>query len=590
MKRCPQCGREYDNTMMFCLDDGAELLYGPAKGEPPASAGGQFGDEPQTAILHSTVSPGEAPTRAQIHTTERTAVFPQGAEAEPRESLGGLSEKQSFSARQAKPLIAAVAIVIILVGGFFGYRYFNAPDNEQVNSVAVLPFENRSGSGDTDYLSDGLADSLIYRLSQLPNLKVSPTSSVMRYKGKETDVAQIAKELDVDAVMSGRLVQRGDDLSISVQLIDSRTNKLIWAEQYDRKMADLLATQREIATTITQKLQLKLTGDEKGITKKYTDSSEAYQLYLKGRYHFARRNRDDVNKAIESYEQAIRLDPNFALAYARIAEAYNQMPNYPYASPMEAFPKAKSAAERAIALDPTLSEAHTAMGNTLTSLDRNWPEAEREFKRALELDPNSATAHYRYASEYLISVGRVKEAVAQVETALELEPLDPNMVANLGRHYLYDGQSDRALAQTKRAYEADPTFPISRLLYGMTLNAVGQYSEAITFSEKTLQDDPNNQQMLMVAGYAYGRSGRRADADRVVERFREISKKEYVIPSFVAVVLGAMGEKDKAFAELDKSVELHDSWFRWAKVEPLFDPLRDDTRFAELLKRMGLPE
>ncbi len=579
MKRCPQCGREYDPSMMFCLDDGAELLYGPAAmadepqtailSEPPASAGGQL--------------EGENPTRPFNYTT--------AAEAEPRESLGGHSEKHSFSAnRAAKPLAVLIVTVLIVIVGFLGYRYFNYGESRAINSIAVLPFENRSGNADAEYLSDGLADSLIYRLSQLPDLKVSPTSSVMRYKGVAANAEKVAAELGVNAVLTGRLSQIGDNLNISVQLIDVKAGRVIWAEQYDRKMADLLATQREIATTITQKLQLKLTGDERGIAKKYTDSNEAYQLYLKGRYHFARRNRDDVNKAIESFEQAIKLDQNFALAYARIAEAYNQMPNYPYASPMEAFPKAKAAAERAIALDPTLSEGHTAMGNTLTSLDRNWPEAEREFKRALELDPNSATAHYRYGSEYLISVGRTKEGLAEVERALEIEPLDPNMVANLGRHYLYDGHRDRALAQAKRAYEADPTFVITRLLYGMTLNAVGQFAEAVTLSEKALQDDPNNQQMLMVAGYAYGRSGKRADAERVIERFREISKTQYVIPSFVAVVFGGMGEKDKAFAELEKSIEQRDSWFRWAKVEPLFDPLRDDPRFAELLKEMGLPE
>ncbi|MBL8185122.1 MAG: tetratricopeptide repeat protein [Blastocatellia bacterium] len=580
MKRCPDCGREYDNTMMFCLDDGAELLYGPARSDRSASAGGQFGDdEPATAILHSTAAQGEAPTRAQIDTTDRTSVSHPGAETTKK--AGGFDKRL---------LLAPIVLAAIVLGGFGAYRYLAPSNTGQIDSIAVLPFENRSGSADTDYLSDGLADSLIYRLSQLPNLKVSPTSSVMRYKGMASDAAKVANELGVDAVMTGRLSQIGDNLNISVQLIDVKAGKVLWAEQYDRKMADLLATQREIATTITQKLQLKLTGDERGIAKKYTESSEAYQLYLKGRYHFARRNRDDVNKAIESFEQAIKLDPNFALAYARIAEAYNQMPNYPYASPMEAFPKAKAAAERAIALDPTLSEAHTAMGNTLTSLDRNWPEAEREFKRALELDPNSATAHYRYASEYLISVGRTKEALAEVERALELEPLDPNMVANLGRHYLYDGQRDRALTQARRAYEADPTFVIARLLYGMTLNAVSQYAEAIALSENALKDDPNNQQMLMVAGYAYGRSGRRADAESVIEKFREISKTQYVIPSFVAVVFGAMGEKDRAFAELDKSIEQRDSWFRWAKVEPLFDPLRDDPRYKNLLKRMGLPE
>src|SRR5262249_46932352 len=200
-----------------------------------------------------------------------------------------------------------IAIVAAIMGGYF---YSSRKSNTAIQSIAVLPFENRSGTSDTDYLSDGLADSLIYRLSQLPNLKVSPTSSVIRYKGKDTDVSQIAKELDVDAVMSGRLMQRGDDLSISVQLIDARTKKLLWAEQYERKMSDLLATQREIATTIAEKLQLKLSGnDAKGITKRYTDNNEAYQLYLRGRFHLAKRTKDDMLRAVEYFQQAIKLDP-----------------------------------------------------------------------------------------------------------------------------------------------------------------------------------------------------------------------------------------------------------------------------------------
>lgn len=561
MKKCPQCGREYDASMSFCLDDGAELLYGPAAT-----------DEPATAIMRETAAPGEVATQVQIHPTEQTIP-------------SDITRSRGFD---KKLLVAPLLFGVVVLAGFFGYRYLGSASG-QINSIAVLPFENRSGTSETDYLSDGLADSLIYRLSQLPDLKVSPTSSVMRYKGKETDITMIARELDVDAVMSGRLVQRGDDLSISVQLSDGRSHKLIWAEQYERKMADLLATQREIATAITQKLQLKLAGDEKGITKKYTSSNEAYQLYLKGRYHFARRTKDDITKAIESYEQAIRLDANFALAYARIAEAYNQMSNYPYASPREAFPKAKAAAERAVAIDPTLSEAHTAMGNTLTSFDWDWPAAEKSFARAIDLDPNSATAHYRYASEYLVSVGRTKEAVSEVERALEIEPLDSNMVANLARMYLYDGQREKALEQSRRAYGADPNFVIGRLIYGLTLNANTMYEEAIALSEKELRTDPTNQHMLLVAGYAYGRSGRRTETDAVIERFREISKTQYVIPSFVAAVYGAMGEKEKAFAELERGVELRDSWFKWGKVEPLFDPLRDDPRFGDLLRKMNLP-
>ncbi len=592
MKRCPECRRDYyDDTLVFCLDDGANLLEGPANDEPRTAIFGanETGERP-TAIL--TNLQNEAPTLRKIEDAEQTKIL--SADETGKRVAPVINEVDKITEKlpnksSNKIWLAGVLAGVFAIGGFFGYKYLS-PSTAQINSIAVLPFENRSGNADSEYLSDGLAESLIYRLSQLPDLKVSPTSSVFRYKGKETDPQVVAKELGVDSVMTGRITQRGDNLTISVNLVDTRNGKSLWGEQYERKMSDLLATQREIATTITQKLHLKLSGEETGITKKYTNNNEAYQLYLKGRYYFARRNKDDVNKAIESYEQAIRLDPNFALAYARIAEAYNQMPNYPYAAPMEAFPKAKAAAEKAIAIDPTLAEGHTAMGNTFTSLDRNWPAAESSFKRALELDPKSATAHYRYASEYLISVGRTKEALAEVEKALEIEPLDPNMVANLGRHLLYDGQRERALEQSRRAYEADPSFVIARLLYGMTLNATGGYAEAIALSEKYLQDDPNNQQMLMVAGYAYGRSGRRSDAERVIERFREISKTQYVIPSFVAVVLGAMGEKDRAFAELERSVELRDSWFRWCKVEPLFDPLRGDPQFKDLLKRMNLPE
>jgi len=407
MKRCPECRRDYyDDTLLYCLDDGSPLLDGPASR-----------DEPATAILHTTAIAADAPKPADAHATE-----PIDANV--------LRADFRTSKRFDKRLILALPVLaIIVLGGFIGYRYIKPSASATINSIAVLPFENRSGNSDTDYLSDGLADSLIYRLSQLPNLKVSPTSSVMRYKGKEADTVQIAGELDVDAVMTGRLMQRGDDLSISIQLTDARSNKLIWAEQYERKMSDFLATQREIATGITQKLQLKLAGDEKGITKKYTNSNEAYQLYLKGRYHFGRRTRDDVNKAVESYQQAIRLDPNFALAYARIAEVYNQMPAYPYLSPKEAFPQAKSAATRALELDPNLSEAHTALANTLAFYDWNWPEAEREFKRAIELDQNSATAHFRYGQLYLAPNGFLHEAIGEMGRGLELEPLDVNMGA-----------------------------------------------------------------------------------------------------------------------------------------------------------------
>ncbi len=322
----------------------------------------------------------------------------------------------------------AVALVI-LIAAVALFAYLRAGKSDvAIHSIAVMPFQNKSSDADTEYLSDGLAESLIYRLSQLPKLKVSPTSSVIRYKGKDTDIAQIAKELEVDAVMSGRVSQRGDDLTISVELVDARTKKLIWAEQYDRKMSDLLATQREIATAIAQKLELKLSGnDAKGITKRYTDNNDAYQLYLRGRYSFAKRTKDEMLRAIEYFRQAIKLDPKFALAYARIAETYGSMPAYPYLSPKEAFPQAKAAAQQALEIDPTLAEAHTFLAYSLVIYDWNWAEAERSFKRAIELDPNNSDAHFRYGQVYLAPMGRVDEAVAEIKRGLDLEPLDVNM-------------------------------------------------------------------------------------------------------------------------------------------------------------------
>ncbi|MFZ0061207.1 MAG: protein kinase, partial [Pyrinomonadaceae bacterium] len=268
-------------------------------------------------------------------------------------------------------LVLLISLFLLIGAAVAIGAYLRAEHGETaIDSIAVLPFQNKSSDTDTEYLSDGLAESLIYRLSQLPNLKVSPTSSVFRYKGKDTDIAQIAKDLEVDAVMSGRVSQRGDNLTISVELVDARTKKIIWAEQYDRRMSDLLATQREIATTITQKLELKLSGnDAKGITKRYTDNNEAYQLYLRGRYSFAKRTRDDMLRAIEYFQQAIKLDPKFALAYARISETYGSMPAYPYLSPKEAFPQAKAAAQRALEIDPTLAEAHTFLAYSLVIYD-----------------------------------------------------------------------------------------------------------------------------------------------------------------------------------------------------------------------------
>lgn len=575
MKRCPECRRDYyDETLSFCLDDGTPLVDGPRS------------DDSVTALFASVDLPSESATS----TTDQTVILPSGSVPRPTSSAEYLVTEVRKNRRAIGICLAILLLAVVGLGYWFLKMRSAASESAPISSIAVLPFQNKSGDPNSEYLSDGLPESLIYRLSQLPNLKVSPTSSVIRYKGKDTDVAKIASELGVDAVMTGRLAQIGDNLTISVELVDVRHNTLLWGEQYDRKMSDLLATQREIATTITQKLQLKLTGDEKGITKKYTDSNEAYQLYLKGRYHFARRNRDDVNKAIESFQQAIKLDPNFALAYARIAEAYNQMPAYPYLPPQEAFPQAKAAATRALEIDPNLSEAHTALGNTLAAYDWNWAEAEREFKRALELDPNSPAAHFRYGQLYLGPIGRFADAIAEMNRGMELEPLDVNMAGTTAWWNSVAGQSDKAHELGKKSYDLDPNHPVARNCLSQIYLHKGMHLEALAFIDQSRQPGPNRQWELQNLGVAYAKLGRDTDAATVVSEFKNMSRTQYVMSYYIATIYAALGDRDKAFTELESAIQARDWRLLFIKGDPFLNPLRDDPRFGGLLKRMNLPE
>lgn len=444
MKRCPECRRNYyDESLSYCLDDGAGLLEGPASFDGPA-----------TAVLHTTGKGGEDLTRSfDSPLTSDTPLLPGRTGDQPA----------NVTSRKNSIVAGIVGVLLVTCLGIGSYLYYGRGSAKQISSIAVLPFENRSGDQDSDYLSDGLAESLIFRLSQLADLKVSPTSSVMRYKGKETDVAAIAKELDVDAVMTGRLTQRGDALLISVELVDARTKKLLWGEQYDRKMADLLSTQREIAASIVQKLELKLAGgDAKGITKRYTDNNDAYQLYLKGRFLFAKRTEDGIKQAIELYKEAIGLDPKFALAYVGIGECYTVMPSFPYMSPKEATPQAKAAVAKALEIDPDLAEAHTVSGMIAATYDWDWAKAESEFKRSLEIDPNLAITHYRYAWTYLSPLGRHDEAVAEMKRAMELEPLSIPQGANFAGVYLYARRFDDSVDQAKKTFDLDPNALIAR--------------------------------------------------------------------------------------------------------------------------------
>ena len=491
MKKCPQCGREYDVSMSFCLDDGAELLYGPAA---PVS----IGDEPATAILSGVDLPSESPTRAQINTTDQAGIRPSAITDKPKRGL----DKRLW----AIPFLLA----IIGLGGFLGYRYFSSGNAKQIESIAVMPFVNESGNPDVEYLSDGMTETLISSLTQLPNLNVKPRSAVFRYKGKETDAQTIGKELSVQAVLNGRVTQRGQEISLYVELIDVSLNRAIWSQAYNRKQSDLVSLQSEIARDVSSKLKTKLSGaDVAKVEKTYTTNPEAYQLYLKGNFYLAKYTEEGYKKGIEYYKQAIAIDPNYALAYHGIAVAYD-FANGWYLPPKEAEPKAKEAALKALELDVTLAETRYLLGKIAFWYEWDWAAAERESKRANELDPT----YPAYYPLYLTATGRLEEAVKAQELVQQRLPLDLNVNLDLAGILLSAGRYDQSIEQTRKARELDPNFWWSYQILGLAYERKKQYPEAIAALEKARLAD-NNPSSLGYLGAVYATAGRTAEAQKV---------------------------------------------------------------------------
>jgi TolB-like protein/Tfp pilus assembly protein PilF len=452
--------------------------------------------------------------------------------------------KSEIQKPKSKWWLFGLLSLIVFVGGFFGYKYFTP--NKQIESIAVMPFVNESGNQDVEYLSDGMTETLINSLSQLPNLSVKARSSVFRYKGKELDPKKIASELNVQAILTGRVVQRGEQLTLSLELIDAQTENLIWSESYNRKQTDLVTLQSEIALDVSSKLKTKLSGaNEAKVTKNYTANPEAYKLYLKGRFYWNKRTAESLKQAVEFYKQAIEIDPKYALAYSGLAESYVLFPQFSISLPKDSLPQAKAAALRALELDDSLAEAHTALGEYLNYFEWDRAGAEKEFRRAIELNPNYATAHNWLGIDLLAPTKRFDEAIAELKRAEELDPLSPMIGANLGVAILFTRQYDEAIAQYKRVLSLDPNFAFARFNLGGAFHSKGMYTEAITEYRKSLElsDNPFTKGFLALS---LAKSGQRDEAIELLNQLKQESGERYIPSYAVAIVYIGLNEKEEA--------------------------------------------
>ena len=458
----------------------------------------------------------------------------------------------------------------------------------QIKSIAVLPFKPLVSENRNESLEIGMADTLIAKLSNFREINVRPISAVRRYAGIEQDAVAAGREQQVDAVLDGQLQQSGEKIRVTVRLVRVEDGTTIWTNQFDEKMTDIFVLQDAIAERVAGALALRLTREEKGqLTKRYTENTEAYQLYLMGRYQLNRLTDDGFLKGRDYFQQAIDTDPNYALAYAGLADSYNMLSGFNALAAKEGFPKARAAAIRALELDGELAEAHTALGTVKLSYDWDWSGAEREFKRAIEINPRYSDAHHTY-SYYLSAMGRFDEALAEMRRAQELEPLSLVKIIGIGEIYYYQRQYDQAIEQYQKVLEMDPNSGFTHWAIGNVYLRKGMYDEAIAEYQKAIPlsgDSPDEPAML---AYAYALSGRKGEALQIINDLKQRSTRSYISPTIIAFIYIGLGEKDEAFALLDKAYDGRDFLLVLLKVEPMFDNLRSDPRFPVLLMRVGL--
>ena len=490
--------------------------------------------------------------------------------------------------------LAAAAIAITLAFAFdWGHlreRLSSRASTPRIESLAVLPLHNLSHDPEQEYFSDGMTDELITDLAKFGTFRVISHTSVERFKETKRPLPEIARELGVDAVVEGTVTRSGDRVRITAQLIEARSDRHLWAESYERDLRDVLVLQDEVARDIATEIQIKVTTQENiSSAGARPINPEAHEAYLKGRYFWNKRTGEGVRKGIEYFEQAIRIDPNYAVAYAGLAESYVVLNGHRFLPPTQAYPKVRAAALKALELDASLAEAHTALGSYKWEYEWDKSGAEKEFKRAIELNPSYATAHQWYGEE-LAALGREEEALAEVKRAQELDPLSlpigvvAGWIIYVGRDY------DRAIDQYHRALDMDPNFAIAHLYLGRAYVQKGNLEQGIVEGETATRLSGGHPFYMAWLGYAYARAGNRNEALRILQHLKAISRQKYVAAHDVAAIYAGLGEQSRAIAWLNKAYDERSYTVLQLEVEPEFDSLRSDPRFRDLVHRIGLPQ
>lgn len=535
MKRCPTCNRiETDDSLTFCRADGTALIIDSEKfGSASESS------EIETSVLpHISTSPGIDRPTAPTTVLPAPSAATTGALAKPNRRKIGIAIVVIATA-----VIAATTAVVV-------NSYLSKKREKTIESIAVLPFQNTSGDPNVEYLSDGIAESLINSLTQLQQLKVIARSTAFRYKGKDADPQAVGRELNVKAVLMGRVRQMGDRLNIQVDLVDAATGAQLWGEEYERSVSDALSIKQAIAREVTEKLRLRLSGaQQQQLVRRETNNPEAYQFYLRGRYYWNRRTADGIKKAVREFQQAIDRDPNYALAYAGLADCYLVLEQYVGAPASETLPNAKAAATRALQIDDSLAEAHTSLA-AYYNATWQWKEAEKEFQRAINLNPNYPTARHWYQN-HLRTMGRLDEALAEIKRARELDPLSPILGVNLASIYIRKGDLDSAMEEGRRLVELDPNFPLAHEPLGKVYIIQRKYPEAIAAFQQDVAND-RTAYMLSILGYAYAVAGRRDEARAVLKELEEKYKRRESLGQYVALVMWVLATWNKYSPGLKK--------------------------------------